>query len=223
MPPGPRVWGADGRKGGGWVVAELTDERCVRWHDAQDARALLRLVGDDVLAVDVPIGLPEHGRRVADEQARRALSGGRTSSVFAAPVRGVLAFGTYAEARPAHPSLSAQTFGLVARIRDVDEALRAAGPAVHDHVVEAHPEVSLRRLTGVVLPGKKTAAGALGRLSALRDALGEIPSDVPPTAGLDDALDALACLWTARRFARGAAQILGSGTDRYGLPMRIVV
>ncbi len=247
MPPGPRVWGADGRKGGGWVVAELTaeidvrwhdqtrvrwhdqtrvrwhDQTHVRWHDAADAHALLRLVGDDVLAVDVPIGLPEHGLRPADEQARSALAGGRTSSVFAAPVRGVLAYGTYAAARPAHPSLSAQTFGLVPRIRDVDQALRAIGPAVHDHVVEAHPEVSLRRLTGVVLPGKKTAAGALWRLSALRAALGEIPSDVPTTAGLDDALDALACAWTARRFLLGEAEILGGEADPTGAPMRIVV
>lgn len=222
MAPGVHVWGADGRSGGGWVVAELSASG-LRWHDAPDARTLLRLVGDHVLALDVPIGLPEQGVREADVAARRALVGGGTSSVFAAPARGVLEHRTYREARPGHPSLSAQTFGLVPRIRDVDEALREAGPNVHDRVVEAHPEVSLRRLTGVVLPGKKTAAGALARLAALQDALGTVPTDVPATAALDDALDALACAWTARRFARGEATTLGSQTDAYGLPMRIVV
>ncbi len=218
-----RVWGADGRSGGGWVVAELDPAHGVRWHDAPDAGALLAMVDGDVLALDVPIGLPERGLRDADVAARRVLAGGRASSVFAAPVRSVLAHRTYAEARPAHPSLSAQTFGLVARIRDVDDTLRAAGRGVHDRVVEAHPEVSLRRLTGTVLSGKKSAAGALARLSALQAVLGEIPVDVPATAGLDDALDALACAWTARRFARGEAEILGGQTDGCGLPMRIVV
>ncbi len=223
MQPGVHVWGADGRKGGGWVVASLVPGDGLRWHDAPDARSLLALVGDGVLAVDVPIGLPDHGVRAADVEARRRLAGGRASSVFAAPVRGVLAHRTYAEARPAYPSLSAQTFGLVPRIRDVDEALREAGLAVHDHVVECHPEVSLRTLTGVVLPGKKTAAGSLARLDALQGALGPVPTDVPPAAALDDALDALACLWTARRLLRGEAHTLGTETDAYGLPMRIVV
>lgn len=223
MDAAAHVWGADGRKGGGWVVAEVLPGEGLRWHDALDARSLLALVGNAVLAMDVPIGLPDHGVREADVEARRELAGGRASSVFAAPVRGVLACTTYAQARPAHPSLSAQTFGLVPRIRDVDQTLRAAGPEVHHHVVEAHPEVSLRRLTGLVLPGKKTAAGAPARLAALQDALGPVPTDVPATAGLDDALDALACAWTALRFAHGDAVTLGGEPDAYGLPMRIVV
>jgi len=220
------VLGADGSPGNGWVVAELRDGAPVRWHGVVGARAVLELAAEvdaDAVALDVPIGLPEDGVRGCDQQARVRLRGGGASSVFAAPVRPALAFRTYAEARPSLPALSAQTFALVERIRDVDEVLRAAGPGVHDLVVECHPEVSLRALTGRVLPRKKSAPGALQRLRALEAALGPVPDEAPISAALDDALDALACAWTARRWLRGDAEVLGGGADATGTPMRIVV
>lgn len=218
------VLGADGCPDDGWVVAELGTR--TRWHHVVGAVALLALAAElaaDALAVDVPIGLPAGGTRACDVQARRRLTGGRASSVFAAPTRATLEFGTYAQARPHLPALSAQTFALVPRIRDVDEALRDAGPRVHDLVVECHPEVSFRALTGLVLPRKRSAAGALLRLDALRAAFGEVPPHVPAGAALDDALDALACAWTARRWLRGEAEVLGGEVDAEGVPMRIVV
>jgi predicted RNase H-like nuclease len=228
------VLGADGCRGGAWVVAELSDELPhqvsehggLRWHLAPDAAALLALQDElraSALAVDVPIGLPEAGLRRCDVEARRVLRGGGASSVFAAPTRPVLAALDYGSARAGQPSLSAQAFGLVARIRDVDDALRAAGADVHDRVVECHPEVAFRRLTGRPLPRKKSAPGALERLRALTAELGPPPPDAPPQAALDDALDALACAWTARRWSAGRAEVLGGGeTDGLGLPMRIV-
>lgn len=222
----PLVLGADGCPGNGWVVAALRIGVGVSWHGVVGAAALLGLAADlgaRALAADVPIGLPESGTRGCDAAARRRLRGGGASSVFAAPVRGVLAHRTYASARAAHPSLSAQTFGLAQRIGDVDDVLRAAGPQVHDRVVECHPEVSLRALTGAVLPRKKSAPGALLRLRALEAAVGPVPTDAPAGAGLDDALDALACAWTAARWLRGEAEVLGGEPDAFGLPMRIVV
>ena len=229
------VLGADGCPGNGWVVAELTvatepsDEPSpgrLRWHHVVGAAALLELAADlgaRVVAVDVPLGLPDAGTRACDVLARQRLKGGGASSVFAAPERAALGHRTYAAAREQQPSLSAQAFALVARIRDVDEALRTAGPGVHDLVVECHPEVSLRALTGEVLPPKKSAPGALRRLRALEGELGAVPPDAPREGGLDDALDALACAWTARRWLGGAAQVLGGERDATGVPMRIVV
>ncbi len=222
--PSATVLGADGCPAG-WVVAEVSG-RGTAWHFAPDAAALLALadrVGAVAVAADVPVGLPGAGTRPCDVQARARLRGGGASSVFAAPPRAALGFATYAAARPALPSLSAQAFALVARVRDVDEQLRAAGPGVHDRFVECHPEVSLRALTGRVLPRKKSAPGALLRLRALEQALGPVPADPPAQAGLDDALDALACAWTARRWATGTAEVLGGGPDDLGVPMRIVV
>ena len=43
-----------------------------------------------VIAVDIPIGLPERGGRRADIEARKFVGGRRASSVFSSPVRGIL-------------------------------------------------------------------------------------------------------------------------------------
>lgn len=227
--PGPPVLGADGCRGGGWVAALLDAEGRLHWAWAADTSALLALtddVGAAAAALDVPIGLPATGRRRAcDDQARQRL-GPRRSSVFAAPPREVLHCATYAQARPLAPSLSAQAFGLVPRIRDVDDVLRARGPEVHLRVVECHPEVAFAVLAdgAVALGTKKSAAGALQRLHLLEQCFaGGLPSDVPAGAALDDALDAAACALVARRWAQGRAEVLGGETDATGVPMRIVV
>jgi len=187
------------------------------------AESTLR-VGAVAIALDVPIGLPDDGVRACDVAARRSLArGGGASSVFAAPTRRVLSATGYAQARALQPSLSAQSFALVPRIREVDDALRRRGPAVHDRVVECHPEVVFRRLAGFPVIRKKSAAGALQRIGVLTDALGSLPRVGPVGAAIDDALDALACAWTARRWARGEADVLGDEVDGKGVPMRIVV
>lgn len=223
------VLGADGCRGGGWVVAVLDGEGQLSWEWADHTAALLELVDEleaDGVALDVPIGLPALGRTRACDDLARARLGARRSSVFAAPPREVLACASYVEARPLAPSLSAQAFGLVPRIREVDEALRARGPAVHDRVVEAHPELAFALLSAGrgVLPTKRSAPGALQRIGLLEEALDDgLPGDAPPGAALDDALDAAACALVALRWARGEAEVLGDETDAEGLPARIVV
>lgn len=216
------VVGADGCRGGGWVLAVVDPDGALTWGWADDTGALLRLAeGADAVALDVPIGLPALGGTRACDVLARGRLGPRRSSVFAAPPREVLACATYAEARPVAPSLSAQAFGLVPRIREVDVALRARGPAVHERVVECHPEVAFARL-GPALATKRSAQGALQRLGLLREVV-DLPDDVPPGAALDDALDAAACALTALRWAAGQAEALGDEVDAEGLPMRIVV
>jgi len=221
------VLGADGCKGGGWAVAVIDGEGQLSWHAARDTAALLELADEhdaDAVALDVPIGLPALGAKRACDDLTRARLGARRSSVFAAPPREVLACSTYAEARPLAPSLSAQAFGLVPRIREVDEVLRARGPEVHRRVVECHPELAFAAMAaGRPLAAKKTAAGALQRIGLLEEALdASLPSDVPGPAGLDDALDAAACALVALRWARGEAEVLGDELDALGTPMRIV-
>ena len=224
----PLVLGADGCKGGAWVVSVVDGEGGLSWEWAADTEALLALVEElaaGVLALDVPIGLPLLGGvRPADALARGRV-GARRSSVFAAPPREVLSCATYAQARPLAPSLSAQAFGLVPRIREVDTLLRAHGPQVHERVVECHPEVAFAALAAdrLALATKKSAAGALQRLALLPEAFDQdVPSDVPPGAALDDALDAVACAAVAVRWARGEAEVLGGEPDAEGLPLRIV-
>jgi predicted RNase H-like nuclease len=206
----------------------IDGEGQLSWHAAADTAALLELADEhdaDAVALDVPIGLPPlGGRRVCDDLARTRL-GARSSSVFAAPPREVLGCGSYAAARPLAPSLSAQAFGLVPRIREVDDVLRARGADVHLRVVECHPELAFaERVAGrLALAAKKSAAGALQRIHLLEEALdGRLPLDVPGTATLDDALDAAACALVALRWARGEAEVLGDEVDALGVPMRIV-
>lgn len=222
------VLGADGCRGGGWVVSVVDGDGQLSWEWADDTRALLAIADDleaDAVALDVPIGLPELGStRACDDAARRRL-GARRSSVFAAPPREVLGSESYADARPLAPSLSAQAFALVPRIREVDGALRAWRPDAHDVAVECHPEVVFAMLAApCALDAKKSARGALQRIALLEEAFEQdLPVDVPPGAALDDALDAVACAVTALRWARGEAEVLGGERDATGVPMRIVV
>lgn len=51
----------------------------------------------DVVAIDIPIGLPTTGARQADVLARRVV-GKRASSVFTKPIRAALLAATHAEA-----------------------------------------------------------------------------------------------------------------------------
>lgn len=224
------VLGADGCRGGGWVIGVLDGSGELAWEWAADTVALLAVAeayDADAVALDVPIGLPALGQsRQCDALARRRL-GGRASSVFAAPPREVLACASYAEARAVASSLSAQAFGLVPRIREVDEALRGLGPSSYDRFVEAHPESAFAAMAGALggvvrLAPKKSAAGALQRLALLQEEA-QVPVDVPSGAALDDALDALAIALVARRWAAGTAEVLGDERDACGLPMRIVV
>ena len=221
------VLGADGSRGGGWTVGMIDGEGELSWHAAEDTVALLELADEhdaDAVALDVPIGLPALGGTRACDVLTRGRLGDRRSSVFAAPPREVLACASYAEARPLAPSLSAQAFGLVPRIREVDEVLRARGPEEHRRVVECHPELAFAAMAaGRPLAAKKTAAGALQRIGLLEEALdASLPSDVPGPASLDDALDAAACALVALRWARGEAAVLGDELDALGTPMRIV-
>jgi predicted RNase H-like nuclease len=180
-----------------------------------------------VIAIDVPIGLPESGRRACDLEARRLL-GRRGASVFAAPVRPVLGCSSYAEARAVlaalgGASMSAQAFGIVRAVCDVDACVQGDDD---ERIVETHPELAFAMLSGEpVLPAKKSTAGQAARLRALTGwwpAVLEALERVPPGVALDDALDALACLWAAERWARGERRTLGGGErDLHNLPMRI--
>ncbi|WP_460866698.1 DUF429 domain-containing protein [Rhodococcus aerolatus] len=228
-PPGHRVAGVDGFAGR-WVVC-LLDGRRVRFTTADDASGVLALTGDRAaVGVDVPLGLAEDAVRSCEPVARRRLraagGSGAASSVFPTPARAVLAAGTYAEAcavsrAVAGKAISKQTWFITPGIRDFDEV--GPDPA---RVVETHPELSLRALApGVAFVGKKTARGQGQRVAALARwcDLAAGLADLPPGPALDDVLDAVACAWSARRWAAGTADVLGGEPDARGTPMRIVV
>jgi len=66
-------------------------------YDGSLAALVERFSGADAVVVDVPIGCPIEGRRVADREARRFV-GPRGSSVFSTPPIGPLRMALYQEA-----------------------------------------------------------------------------------------------------------------------------
>ena len=215
------VLGVDGCPGG-WVGA-LVQNGQITWHTG-DFASMLEL-GASVVAVDIPIGLPTGGeRRRADVEARAEL-GAQRSSVFFAPPRVVLEARSQPDAtrlsrEAGSVGVSIQTFHILDKVAEVDALVRG-----RDDVIEVHPEVSLRRLGRRPLPPKRTLAGRLARLEVLRTWLPQLalPAPLPGRARPDDCLDAVACAWTALRWARGDAEVLGGELDDLGVPMRIVV
>ncbi len=164
------------------------------------------------VAIDIPIGLADTGRRRADELARKAI-GPRWASVFVTPVRAALAAGDYGTAaaenrRLAGEGISRQAFALQPKILDVDRWVRQ----VPLRVVEVHPELSFAQLAGEPLRQRKsTWAGAALRRSLLAQAGIVLPDDLGRAgeqARTDDVLDAAIAAWTALRVANGQARPL---------------
>ena len=226
--PGSRALGVDGARDG-WVAVEVVGStstaRVLRWHRLPVIADVLELAAD-VVGIDMPIGLPERGRRPAD-LAAKSLLGAAHPRVFLTPPRGVLAADSYDEAGRLHRmltdgrGLSVQTWNIVSRMREVDEV------ADDPRLVEVHPELSVAVLSGGgALPSKKTAAGRAARLAALDGWLRASTLDDVPAG--DDGVDALACAWSALRWHAGSARTLpelpsgGVYRDARGRPMRVV-
>ncbi len=223
--PAEAVLGVDGCPGG-WLGARVEDG-AVEWLLLPTAAAVLA-VRSAAVGIDIPIGLPDAGPRGCDLAARRLLRP-RGSVVFPAPVRSVLGVASYAEAcRRSRATqgiaLSRQVFNLLEKIADVDAGMV---PARQRTLVEVHPEASFALLTGRVLAPKKTPTGRSERAAALAGWLPDVARSVaaaPRPARPDDALDALAAAWSARRWLTGAAVVLPGSPERdaRGLRMEIV-
>jgi predicted RNase H-like nuclease len=204
-----------------------------------------------VIAVDMPIGLPERspiGGRQAERDVRPLL-GNRKSSVFRIPARsavyaGVADFPADARDRFFHAcdiarqtsddrkALAKQTFCILPKIVEVDQSLRA-DPAFPARVYETHPEVTFWRLNGEqALDEPKKQKGkcyepglALRRTLLMAGGLPRAIVEASPPAGAaaDDLLDALACATAALRIHRGLAHSFPDPPprDAFGLRMAI--
>jgi predicted RNase H-like nuclease len=218
------VAGVDGVPGG-WVVARVRPGS-VTWTVCADAAAVLvATAGCAAVGVDIPLGLPTGAaRRACDELTAKRLGRAR-AAVIPAPPREVLAAATHAQAcvvsaRLCGRKISLQSFHIGPKIREWD----ALAPP--PHVVEVHPELVMRALApGVAFASKKSVRGAGQRIAALARWVDPAlaPADLPDGARLDDVLDALAASWSAARWARGVAEVIGGEVDDRGRPMRVVL
>jgi len=236
------IAGVDGCKTG-WIAA-LADT-------GSDAPPLLRVVprladllagpaAVSLIAVDMPIGLPErvNGSGRGPEQLVRPLLGERQYSVFSIPARAAVEADDYWEAcrlalafsEPPR-KVSKQGFHLFPKIREIDLLLRTS-PALRERIFEVHPELAFRtmrgaplvtpkKIKGVVNPAGMAERGALLITAGLPERIVHAPP--PRGAAADDVLDALAALVVARCIAAGRGRPFPDppGRDSHGLPIAI--
>jgi predicted RNase H-like nuclease len=206
-----KVIGVDAAAGE-WLGIMLVDGSYASAELVPTAAELLRLHPDaQVVAVDIPIGLPAGRFRPADAEARRFIGASRAPSVFAALPAEVLAAETYADAvaiaqKLLGKGMSAQSFALKGRILEVAEV------AAHDQrVVEVHPEVSFRAMRGEPLRHSKHSWSGIAERRALLASAGILlPDDLPGGGRVapDDVVDAAAAAWSALRVAQGRSRTL---------------
>ena len=195
-----------------------------------------------VILIDIPIGLSKNGSRDCDREARRMLGSRRAVSVFPVPCRQAVYAGTYDEACEINQArtgrrLSKQTWGIVPKIREVDEFLRQ-NPDARGIVREVHPEVCFCTLNGdPMVHGKKTGQGSQERIAVLEHhyppirelLIRELLDDAQMclvkrgSASLDDVVDAAAAVITGLGHPGSLATIPGNPrSDEVGLPMEMV-
>jgi len=221
---------------GGWLVVHDTARGLDAYIAPNIAMALAALPPQTLAGIDIPVGIPEQGLRQCDVEARQLL-GERASSVFPAPLRGVLNVTDYVEAnriqREAGRGLSRQTFAVLPKIREVDTWIRrnsGLGPTLH----EVHPELSFAIWNGdrPMAQPKKSPGGKVHRWKLIDagfpGARARLTQVLRATAGSaafseDDLCDAIAALWSARRIVGGAHITVPRPLQRdvYGLPMQI--
>lgn len=247
-----RVAGVDGCPGG-WVAVIVAPDGTMRARRLASLAALFEAPeAPEIVAIDMPIGLPEtvEAKGRAPERLVRPLLGGRQSSVFSMPARAAV----YAAVDPAIPeaeryrhacavaratstppkAIAKQAFHLFPKIVEIDTLLRAR-PELQPRLFECHPEVSFRTMNdGQPLDTPKKVrnvphAPGLDQRRQLLEAAGFPPELLTRVrarelkVGADDLIDAAAAAWTAQRLARGTAESYPCPPERDGLGLPIAI
>jgi predicted RNase H-like nuclease len=230
----PRIAGIDGCRAGWFVVISGPKLEIVDCFVASDIAEIMERLGDGVaVGIDIPIGVPDAGRRECDFLARRLLSPHRTSSVFPAPIRPILGVREYAAACDLRESidgkrLSVQAFNILHKIDEVDRYVRSNAGA---RFFEVHPELAFAAMDNgrPMTHPKRTTPGFEERKAHLQKVfagttLKAALSAYPRTrVARDDVLDAFAVLSSMARIAAGFGQRVPdqSVRDSAGLDMAI--
>jgi predicted RNase H-like nuclease len=215
-----KVAGADVWKGK-WVVVVLDDGQFEGALVASTIEAAVAGLPDaTAIGVDMPIGLPDPGRRrPADEQARKYV-GPRWQSVFMTPCVSLLLAPSLAEANQlavaeGWDGISAQAYALGKLILQVQPVADRDA-----RVFEIHPEVSFVQANrdAPLQWSKSSWNGFALRRRILQDHGIVIGDDTGKAgaAGVADVLDAAIAAWSAGRIASGQGRSLPDGADRIG-------
>lgn len=191
-----------------------------------------------IVAVDMPIGLPQLSGRACERETRARL-GDRQSSVFAVPSRAAVMQDDYfascrvnLENSDPPRKVSKQCFMLFPKIREIDAVIT---PGLQSRIWEVHPELCFWAMNGgqpVPLAKKIKSRPNPGGMALRRDLLArsgfpidrlQHPSWPKSQVAEDDILDACACAWSAARIARSEHISLPAEPDfdARGLRMQI--
>ncbi|MGE3873054.1 MAG: DUF429 domain-containing protein [Parvibaculaceae bacterium] len=205
------VAGVDGCPAG-WIAGlwdgagQLTAKLCPSFADVMALPV-------QVIAVDMPIGLPERSGRPPEREVRARL-GQRQSSVFAVPAESAVHCVHYPEACRVNllhsdppRKVSKQCFHLFPKMREIDALI---APRHQSRIFESHPELAFWVMNGerpLDLPKKVKGRPSPPGLALRRELLREngVPVDGLVTGyrrrdvGPDDLLDACACAFVAWR------------------------
>jgi predicted RNase H-like nuclease len=233
------VRGVDGCKTG-WVAVSIAASGPIEPRVMVAPHFAELLDGAAILAVDMPIGLPERANRGGrgPESLVRPHLGERQSSVFSVPSRSavhaldyLLACETAFATSDPPRKVSKQAYFLFPKIREID-ALMRADASLGRRVFEVHPELAFWRLNGerpVALPKKVRSAVHPPGLALRRAILvshgfpAAFLEAVPRGAAADDLLDASVNALIARRLYAGTARSFPDPPlrDAFGLAVAI--
>ena len=214
----------------GWIAVRLTEGRDWDVHlfrSGEVARPWNSYDSDSLILIDTPIGLPDKAFaarkgspvRDCDQQARKLL-GLFHSRVFNAPARAALAASAWREAGRLNKQelevapgiragLTKQAWGIVPKIRELDELLRSGGGGPKPGTVrETHPEICFWALNDSkpVESRKNGKHGRDERLRVLRHYDRNAPKIVEKASAfyrgrgvnVDDIIDAYVAALTAK-------------------------
>ncbi|MCA1244073.1 DUF429 domain-containing protein [Stappia stellulata] len=235
-----RVAGVDGCKAGWLVVTRpLQGTAAPTVAVVPQFRDILADETLAVIAVDMPIGLPDRagiGGR-GPERCVRPHLGQRQSSVFSVPSRAAVACTDYREAcavalATSDPpkKVSKQAFYLFPKIREIDALMT---PDLEARVYEVHPELAFWRLNGeapMSLPKKVKSAvspAGLDQRAALLAGHGFpeafLNARPPRGAARDDLIDACVNAVIAQRIADGEAMPFPPAFERDAKGLRMAI
>lgn len=193
------------------------------------------------ILIDVPIGLPVDGKRECDVEAVQTVRQ-QGKSVFYTPLREAVYEQNLETAKElteaAGYSIQNQAWGIVPRIREVDEFLDM-NPGARDRVFETHPELCFYALNGrVTVPPKETPEGITRRKALLADEHPEAMAIYEEAAEMyltpayasflnatDDILNALVAAVAAKRPTSELSRLPEGDDpprDERGLPMQML-
>jgi predicted RNase H-like nuclease len=232
--------GVDGCKAG-WFAISLTDDGAWTHGVYESAEALVSQYSvAKQIYIDIPIGLRNGGSegRRCDTEARQLLRSPRASSVFTPPARPSISASDYRTASTTNfgltgRKLSKQAWGIVPKIKEVDELMQSDTKA-RELLVEVHPELLFWSLNDQrpMQHNKKKPAGRAERIEVLRrylpitdniykDALG---SYLRKNVARDDILDALVAAVAGYRSRGNMTNVPEPPEiDPTGLPMRMAI